>query len=47
MKIAVETKAAAAKDAEEKAQMKTVGFLECFVSLDPTMGVLFITILTT
>lgn len=33
MKIAVESKAAAAKDAEEKSQMKTAGFLECFVSL--------------
>lgn len=33
MKIGVETKQAAAKDAEEKALMKTAGFLECFVSL--------------
>lgn len=32
MKIGVETKHAAAKEAEQMTQMKTVGFLECFVS---------------
>lgn len=32
MKIGIETKAAAARDLALKTQMKTAGFIECFVS---------------